>query len=86
MILWLEKNKYIAIILAVLIAIEIFYISSIPGTQITTPGISFDITILYHFMVFFLLAFFVLASIKGREELKISHIIITLVLAILYAI
>ena len=85
MIRWLEKNRYIAIIFTFLIALEIFYISSIPGYQITRPGIGIDITILYHFIVFFLLSFFLLTSIKGTHKIKVKHIIIVLSISIAYA-
>ena len=85
MIKWLEKNRYVAIILTVLIALEIFYISSIPGSQVTRPGIGIDITILYHFIVFFLLSFFLLTSIKGSHKIKVKHIIIVLAVSISYA-
>ena len=85
MINWLEQNRYIAIIFTVLIALEIFYISSIPGASITTSGITFDITVLYHLIVFFLFAFFVLTSIKGERRIKVKHIIIVLAVSIAYA-
>lgn len=85
MIKWLEKNRYVAIILTVLIAFEIFYISSIPGSQVTRTGISIDITILYHFIVFFLFSFFLLTSIKGSHKIKVKHIIIVLAVSIAYA-
>ena len=84
MIRWLEKNKEIAFILTLLTAIEIFFFSSIPGTAIT-GGISWLPTA-YHFIVFFLFAFFLFITIKGNKKIKASHIILVLCLSMLYAV
>ena len=85
MIGWLEKNRYIAIILTVFIAIEIFYFSSIPGgkpgTGVQIPGIATA----YHIIVFFLFNFFLMVSIKGNKKIKISYIVIALVISVAYA-
>ncbi len=85
MIEWIEKNKYIAIALTILIAIEIFYFSSIPGGDSAGgTGIPFVATI-YHFVVFFLFSFFLLSSITGNKKIKISYILIALMVSIIYA-
>jgi len=83
MIGWLEKKRYAAIILTLLIALEIFYFSSISGTsyQVGTELIP----IIYHLVVFFLFNFFLLVSIKGNKKIKISYIIIALSISIIYA-
>jgi len=73
-------NKKISIILTILISIEIFYMSSLPGGSVT-GGISF-IPIIYHFTVFFLLAFFSNYSTNKKTE----NIQITLIILILLAI
>ena len=85
MISILEKNKWLPIVLTILIAIEIFYFSTLqggPGTGVGNPWIAR----IYHFVVFFLFAFFLFASIKRNKKIKVSHVIITLVTSILYAI
>lgn len=84
MIDWLEKNRGISILLAALIAIEIFVFSSFPGNA---PGIGggVKISIIYHFTVFFLFGFFFLMSIKGDKEIKTGYIVTTLIISILYA-
>ena len=84
MINWLERKRGISIILTVLIAIEIFFFSSIPGNA---PGVGggIKISIIYHLIVFFLFGFFILMSIKGDKEIKVSYIVITLIISILYA-
>lgn len=84
MIDWLEKNRRISILLAALIAIEIFVFSSIPGNA---PGVGggAKISIIYHLVVFFLLGFFFLMSIKGDKKIKTGYIVTTLIISVLYA-
>jgi VanZ family protein len=85
MLKYLEKHRIIPLIMTILLAIEVFYVSSIssfPGPPV--KGINF--AIVYHIIVFFLLTFFLLITIKGEEKLKPKHILWTLVLVILYAI
>ncbi|HEA46225.1 MAG TPA: VanZ family protein [Candidatus Pacearchaeota archaeon] len=84
MIRWLEKNRYVAIILTILIAIEIFYFSSIPGT--TVPGGIPGVSMIYHFLVFFLFNFFLLISIKGQEKINSKHVLIALLISISYSV
>lgn len=85
MISWLEKKRYAAIILTLLIALEIFYFSSISGISYPhQEGIGF-IPIVYHLAVFFLFNFFLLISIKGNKKIKISYVIIALGGSIIYA-
>jgi uncharacterized membrane-anchored protein len=84
MINLLEKNRIISLIFTILIAAEIFFFSNksfAPGAG----GISL-LPIVYHFVVFFLFSFFLLATIKGNKKLKISYLIIALILSIIYAI
>ncbi len=83
MIRWLEKNRYAAIILTVLITIEIFYFSSIPGGKVVGIDISW-ISIAYHLIVFFLFTFFLFISIKGEKEMKPFYLIIVILISILY--
>ncbi len=84
MIDWLEKNRGISILLAALIAIEIFVFSSLPGGPSETGG-GMKISIMYHFIVFFLFGFFLLMSIKSDKEIKTSYIVTTLIISVLYA-
>jgi len=84
MIKWLEEKRIFAIILTILMAIEIFYFSSIPGGK--GPGGGLDLSIIYHFVAFFLLNFFLLISIIGQKEIKIKHIMIVLLISITYSI
>lgn len=82
MIKLLEKRRNIPIIFTMLIALEIFFFSSLSGL----PGAGFPIiSIAYHFIVFFLFAFFFLASIKGKGKIKIKYLIIAIIISVLYA-
>jgi len=83
MIGWLEKKRYASIILTLLVALEIFYFSSISGTSYQT-GTRLIPTI-YHLTVFFLFNFFLLISIKGNKKIKINYILIALGISIIYA-
>jgi len=84
MIDWLEKKRYAAIILTLLVAIEIFYFSSISMISNGQAGMGF-IPIIYHLTVFFLFNFFLLIAIKGNKKIKISYVIIALGASIIYA-
>ncbi len=84
MISLLEKNRIIPIILTILIAIEIFYFSTLQGG--TGTGGNPWIARAYHFIVFFLFAFFLFISIKKNRKIKVRYVIITLIASIFYAI
>lgn len=85
MITFLEKNKKLPVILTILIAIEIFWFSSLQQTATSGQGTG-NFSYLYHFIVFFLLAFFLLSSIKRDRKLKIRYILFSLIISIIYAI
>ena len=84
MISLLEKKQWLSIVMTILIAIEIFYFSTLQGG--TGTGGSNWIANTYHFAVFFLFAFFFFVSIKKRGKIKTIHVTITLIVSILYAI
>lgn len=79
-----EKHKTISWIFTILIAIFIFYISSLKFEQAPIiPG--WDVgTIVYHFSIFFLLALFLLPSlVRGKKK---NLIFIGIIIAIFYGI
>ena len=83
MLRFLEKNRLIAFILFLLIAIEIFYISSLkfaPGKG--GPGL---ISITYHFCVFFLFTTFLLSTIKGTKKIKATHLLLVWIVSFAYS-
>lgn len=84
MIKTLEKRRWLSLTLLILIAIEIFWFSTIQGAPGT--GSVLKVATIYHFVVFFLFAFFLFTTIKGKYKIKPKHIIITLIVSIAYAI
>jgi len=84
MIKWLEEKRIFAIILTLLMAIEIFYFSSITGVKGPSGGL--NVSVIYHFVAFFLLNFFLLISVIGKREIKIKYIAIVLLISITYSI
>ena len=83
MISLFEKNKWLAVVMTILIIIEIFYFSTL---QISTGTKGSDwLAKTYHFTVFFLLSFFILITIKGKEKTKLKYILITITFSIVYA-
>lgn len=79
---FLEKNRFLPLVIALLIAVFIFYISSLtfgPGNKTTNL-----ISIFYHFLVFFWLSFFlVIALVRSRHIfLAIPAILLSLVYAV----
>lgn len=85
MIRWLEKHNYVSWTISILIAIGIFYVSSL--TFQTTLGGGGGIglrALLYHLIAFFLLAFFLTISLVKGKNLQYASIAI--IAAILYGI
>lgn len=83
MISWFEKHNKISWLIVILIAIFIFYVSSLSFETAPLGGFGWK-TIAYHFLVFFFLGFFLLISIiKGK---KTNLFILPIIIAILYGI
>lgn len=70
--------------MTILIAMEIFYFSSIPGGGIG-KGRIIGVATMYHFIAFFLFNFFLTISIKGSKKMKISYLIFPIIISIVYA-
>lgn len=84
MIKTLEKKRWLAWLLTILITIEIFAFSSRPGTPI--PGLGTNlVAVAYHLVVFFLFAIFLFIAIKGQKKLTLAQIILVLVICIAHA-
>tara|TARA_Y100000310_G_scaffold325935_1_gene390175 strand:- start:2154 stop:2579 length:426 start_codon:yes stop_codon:yes gene_type:complete len=83
MIKWFEKNSKVSWIITIIIAITIFYMSSL----IFAPGIPGGFpwkSIAYHFYAFlFLQAFLLISLTKGKHK---NLIIISIIFTIIYAI
>jgi hypothetical protein len=85
MIISLRKHRSLAIFFTALIAMEIFYFSSIKGTEAVDAGVTFNLSIIYHLLAFFLLNFFLMYSLKQRN-MKIKSVFFSAAIALLYAI
>lgn len=84
MISLLEKKRIIPILLTIIIALNIFFFSSIPGEYINNQ--LKPISVFYHFFIFFLLSFFLFISITGQKNLNLNSILIVILFCLFYAI
>lgn len=76
-----DKKRIFYLIITIIIAILIYYASTIESpSQPETNNFS----IIYHFAVFFMFAFFLLLTIK-KENLDFNAIFITLLISIAYS-
>jgi len=80
MISWLEKNNKLSWTITAIIAITIFYLSSLNLESRSTNIIS----MLYHISAFFFLSLFLLISIVRKE--KKNLILLAIMIAIFYGI
>ena len=83
MINWFEKNRGISWVITIVMAIIIFYVSSLTLTG-STDGTSY-ISYIYHFTAFSYLSLFLLISITKGKPIK-NLIILGIILAIIYGI
>jgi len=83
MIGWFEKKRVVSILFVVLIALEIFFFSSIPGSIGGTGNVW--VPRAYHSIVFFLFSFFSFIAIKGDKKIKTKYIFIVLIISLIYA-
>ena len=85
MISWLERHRYLTLTLTVLIAIEIFWFSSLPGIMpLLEEGFVFKWSYVYHFTIFFLLNFFLIVS--WSNNVKSRYVRNAIIFSVLYAI
>lgn len=80
--MWFEKRA-VSIILVILLTIEIYFFSSIPGT-FQTGGTNL-VAVIYHIIVFFLFAFFLFAAITGKQKIKTKYIWVVLIISLIHA-
>jgi ABC-type Fe3+-siderophore transport system permease subunit len=85
MINWLENHKKISLLITLLIALEIFYFSNIPGSPSTGIATFLNISLFYHFIIFFLFSFFLFITIKGNKKIRIRYILIVFFISAFYS-
>lgn len=81
MLSWLEKHSAISWTISLLIAIFIFYISSMTFEGVSSAGSSIN-SIIYHLLIFFIFALFLSISVMQGKAPKLIFIVI--VISILY--
>ncbi len=85
MIFWFEKHNKFSWVITILIAIFIFYVSSLTFKPTSVGGIALETTI-YHFYTFFFLSIFLLISLTRGKFKNKNLIFISIILAILYGV
>ena len=79
---WLEKHNGISWMVTIILAVVIFYLSSL-SFKAGSPGGSSIYSILYHILIFFLFALFLQISlVKGEYR---ALILISLLIALFYS-
>lgn len=82
MIKWWEKHDKVSWFITILIAVTIFYLSTL--TFKPSLGVTGNNSIIYHIGIFFIFSFFLLISaIKGERK---SLIPLVIIIAILYGV
>jgi VanZ family protein len=78
-----EKSRLFSLTFAILIIAEIFYFSSQPGgIGSGSPWIARS----YHFIIFFLLNFFIILTIKSKNKLNSKYILICVLFSVVFSI
>ena len=84
---FLERNRFLAVLFTFLTAVGIFYISSLRFGSLDLFGKNqILLTYLYHFTIFFLLNFFLLISINGKNKFNHKYFIIAIIISSIYAV
>ena len=84
MAFWMEERRYVSTIMLVLLTLQIFWVSSLPGSsgKVEIPFLA----IAYHFCAFFLFGFFVFFTIKDSKKTGKKYFFLALFFSLLYAI
>lgn len=82
MISWFERHSKTSWIITFLIALTIFYVSSLTAEETAGAASHGANAIAYHTIIFFVLAFFLLMSVvRGKNQKLIFH---ALIISVLY--
>lgn len=76
------EKRWFSLTITLIIAAIIFYLSS----KSSPPGPKgINLSVLYHIVIFFWFAFFLFFAAKGRNKIKLKHILITIIISVLYS-
>ena len=82
---FLENNKQYVLLLIILVAIQINFFSSLPGSTIVGPDWAI-LPILYHFLIFFALCFLILVYAGSHTKVPIGLIFFSVLISVIFAI
>ena len=80
-----ENNKHYVILLIILVAIQINFFSSLPGSTPMGPGWPI-IPTLYHFFIFFTLSFLILVYVGSHRKVTLHQIFFSVLISVIFAI
>jgi len=80
-----ENNKHYVLLLIILVAIQINFFSSLPGSTIVGPDWAILPT-LYHFLIFFTLSFLILVYMGSHSKVTLHHIFFSVLISVIFAI
>jgi hypothetical protein len=87
MLKYLEKKYNLSLALAIVVALIIFYLSTLPSNVAEKIGPTFCLKpTIYHFFIFFLLAFFLSIYFLRGKPSRINYIYIVILISLFYAI
>jgi len=78
----MNELRIFSIIMAIILAITIFYFSSL--SSLPGPKTGIDLSIPYHLLIFFYFSFFLFLALSGKNQ-GLKYFLLTLIIAILYA-
>jgi hypothetical protein len=87
MLKYLEKKYNLSLALAIVVALIIFYLSTLPSNVAEKIGPTFCLKpTIYHFVIFILFAFFLsIYFVRGKSS-RINYIYIVILISLFYAI
>jgi len=78
----MNELRMLSIIMAIILAITIFYVSSLSLPPSPKAGI--DLSASYHILIFFYFSFFLFLALSGNKR-GLKYFLLTLVISIIYA-
>jgi len=82
---FIEDNTHYVLLLIILVAIQINFFSSLPGTTPIGPGWAI-IPTLYHFFIFFALNLLILFYVIGNKKVTLAKVFFSVLISVIFAI